>query len=106
MDNYNDKLEEIYRRAGIIKKAAVFRKRAAYSGISCAVCTVILTGVILALPNNTASTPNAFVENYGSLILCAPYMGYVVIAAVSFLIGVLFALMCINIREARKCTMK
>ncbi|MBO6010710.1 MAG: hypothetical protein J6P71_02795 [Oscillospiraceae bacterium] len=66
------------------------RAAAAYAASACA-CVVILAALSLSV-SAIGRAGGASTSIYGSLILSAPYLGYAVVGALAFMLGIFFAL--------------
>ena len=98
MRDIDDQLRDVRDRS---EKLMLRRKRrraaAAYAASACA-CVVILAALSLSV--SSISVPDgAGTSIYGSLILSTPYLGYAVVGALAFILGVCFAFFCVRIRS-------
>lgn len=89
----------------IVKRKEAYNNRRSAIGfitgyaIAIAVCVAALIAVAISIPKLTAVDSTAETSHYGSLILSAPYMGYVIVGIIAFALGILVALLCKQIRE-------
>lgn len=86
------------------RKAAYQRKQQAKQyiiafAVGIAACILALIGTALSIPKLATAGSDADISRYGSLILSAPYMGYVIVGIIAFALGILVALLCRQIRE-------
>ena len=92
----------------ILKRSEKFREQhSSHKGIvvwsaATAVCAVFLILAASLIPALSAERSGTDPTHYGSLILDASYMGYVVIGVLAFLLGVCVTLLCLCIRKRRK----
>ena len=84
------------RRAEIVKEKRSIRKRIHASAIASCACVALLIAVCFCLPRLTFMTESTGMQQYGSLLLAAPYTGYVVVGVIAFALGVCVALLCIH----------
>ena len=94
MRSTDEQLREIMGRAEVVRENRSIRKRVIRSAWACAVCAVLLAVVCAYVPRLSAARETARLQRYGSLLLEAPYMGFVVIGLVAFLLGVCVTLLC------------
>ncbi len=96
MRSTDEQMREIMRRAEIVKEKRSARKRFQASAIASFACAVLLAAVCFCLPRLTVLPYNADMRHYGSLLLAAPYTGYVVVGVLAFSLGVCVTLLCIH----------
>ncbi len=102
MRNTDEQLQEIMRRAEIVKEKRIIRKRIYASALASCVCVALLIAVCFCLPQLTVMPENAGMQHYGSLLLAAPYTGYVVVGVIAFALGVCITLLCIHWKALRQ----
>ena len=102
MKSTDEQLREIMKRSERIKAKQNEKKVIAFHALSVCACLVLLIAVSLHLP----SYPDAGVAqepvHYGSLLLSSPYMGYVLVCVLAFLLGVLVTLLILRLHKMRK----
>lgn len=96
MRSTDEQLQEIMRRAEIVKEKRSIRKRLHASVLASCACVALLIAVCLCLPRLTFMTESTGMQQYGSLLLAAPYTGYVVVGVIAFALGVCVTLLCIH----------
>ena len=96
MRNTDEQLQEIMRRAEIVKEKRIIRKRIYASALASCVCLALLIAVCFCLPQLTVMPENAGIQHYGSLLLAASYTTYVVVGVLAFALGVCVTLLCIH----------
>ncbi len=96
MRSTDEQLREIMRRAEIVKEKRIIRKRLRASAIASCACVALLIAVCFCLPQLAVMPDNAGMQQYGSLLLAAPYTGYVVVGVIAFALGVCVTLLCIH----------
>ena len=101
MRNTDEQLQEIMRRAEIVREKRSMRRRLYASTLASCVCAVLLIAVCFCLPQLTVLPESSAMQHYGSLLLAAPYTGYVVVGVLAFALGVCVTLLCIH-RKALK----
>ena len=89
----------------ILKKAANKRTRKKQklrvlreAGLS-ALCLGLIVVASFLLPRGEETVPAAADGRFGSLILSSPYIGYIVIGALSFALGISLTLLCLHLRR-------
>ena len=96
MRSTDEQLQEIMRRAEIVKEKRIIRKRLHASALASCACVALLIAVCLYLPQLAVMPENAGMQQYGSLLLAAPFTGYVVVGVIAFALGVCVTLLCIH----------
>ena len=102
MRNTDEQLQEIMRRGEIVKEKRIMRKRLHASAIASCACVALLVAVCFCLPQLTVVSDNAGLQQYGSLLLAAPYMGYVVVGVLAFALGVCVTLLCVHWKRLKQ----
>ena len=102
MRNTDEQLQEIMRRAEIVKEKRIIRKCIYASALASCVCVALLIAVCFCLPQLTVMSESSGMQHYGSLLLAAPYTGYVVVGAIAFALGVCITLLCIHWKALRQ----
>ena len=94
MRSIEEQMKEIKRRKGIYQAMKDLRKKIIAEVISAFGCVIMMIAVICFLPELRQVSEQAPVRPYGSLILALPAAGYVLIALLSFALGVAVTLLC------------
>ena len=102
MRNTDEQLREILRRSETIKEKRIIEKRLRASALASCVSLFFLIAVFAFLPRITETAQSSTAQWYGSLLLTAPYMGYVVVGTLAFLLGVCVTLLCIQWRKLKQ----
>ena len=102
MRSTDEQLQEIMRRAEIVKEKRFMRKRLHASAFASCVCVALLTAVCFYLPRLSVTQETPDMKNYGSLLLAAPYMGYVVVGVLAFALGVFITLLCVHWKRLKE----
>lgn len=102
MRNTDEQLQEIMRRAEIVREKRSMRRRLYASTLASCVCAVLLIAVCFCLPQLTVMSESSGMQHYGSLLLAAPYTGYVVVGVLAFALGVCITLLCIHWKALRQ----
>lgn len=102
VDLTDKQFDEIMKRAGIIKEKQVLKKRMISEGVLAIACIALMILNAFYIPQVDAIQETRTEVRYGSLLLGSPYMGYVIIGILAFVLGILVALLCINWRENNK----
>lgn len=102
MRNTDEQLREILRRAETVKEKRSIQKRLRASALASCVCVILLIAVIGSLPRLTVLSQDIAAGQYGSLLLAAPYMGYVVVGVLAFALGVCVTLLSLQWRKLKE----
>ena len=102
MHNTDEQLQEIMRRAEIVREKRSMRRRLYASTLASCVCAVLLIAVCFCLPQLTVLPESSAMQHYGSLLLAAPYTGYVVVGVLAFALGACITLLCIHWKALRQ----
>ena len=102
MHGTDEQLREIMRRAETVKERRSMRKRLLGSAAASGVCAALLIAVCFCLPQLAVMSWRTGIQQYGSLLLAAPYMGCVVVGVLAFALGVCVTLVCIHWRALRQ----
>ena len=94
MRSTDEQLREIMRRAETVKAKRILRKRVQTSAIASCTCVALLIAVCFYLPRLSVIQAAPGLQQYGSLLLAAPYMGYVVVGVLAFALGICVTLLC------------
>ena len=102
MRTTDEQMNEIMMRADSLKEKKSLNNYVIGLGIAIAACLglIILVGTSIANINPEVSDNTA--SQYGSLVISAPYMGYVVIGLLAFILGVLVRLLGRRIRDYKQ----
>ena len=101
MRSTDDQLREILERADHIKDRKTVQRAAVSYAISVCVCLLLAVVVLVRLPAVTNSGAMDASTQYGSLLLSASHMGYVVIGVLAFLLGIFLTLLCWQLRKLK-----
>ncbi len=101
MLNTDEQLKTIMDRAKVIKSKHDIKVTIAVEAVSSALCLMVLAAVAILLPGFNTGSNVATQVQYGSLILRASYIGYVVIGALAFILGILITLLCTQVRKLK-----
>ncbi len=101
MRNLDEQLREIQSRSVKLKKERRDRQVLAAGGLMTCVCLILITAVSLSLPHFSDAAA-ARDGRYGSLIITAPYVGYVIIGVLDFLLGICVTLLCVHLARRGK----
>lgn len=102
MRSTDEQLREIMKRADVVKEKRTIRKSLHMRALSVCICAVLLTVVSFYLPQLNSAPQESAMHGYGSLLLAAPYIGYVAVGILAFALGVCVALLCIRLKELRE----
>ena len=99
MRGTDEQLREIMKRAEAVKEKSTIRKSLHMRAFSACVCAVLLTVVSFYLPRLSAASQESGMHRYGSLLLAAPYIGYVAVGILAFALGICVTLLCIHLKK-------
>lgn len=99
MRSENEQLREILRRTELVKERRGIRARLRASAAGVLACALLLCAVGASLPVLPAAQAGTGMQRYGSLLLFAPYMGYVVVGVLAFALGISVTLLCLFYRR-------
>lgn len=99
MRSTEEQLQEIVARSNRMR-AASHRRRAVRDALAAAACIALMVYVAYAIPSldGVIEQPGA---QYGSLIITGSSLGYVLIAALAFLLGIFVTLLALHLRNSR-----
>ena len=102
MKSTDEQMNEIMRRSESLKAKKSMNDYIIGFSIAIAACLALIVLVGASIVNISPETADNSVSQYGSLVISAPYMGYVVIGLLAFILGVLVTLLCRRIREFKQ----
>ncbi|MBP5462058.1 MAG: hypothetical protein J6Y20_08045 [Lachnospiraceae bacterium] len=94
MRSTDEQLNIIMQRADEVREKRSGRKQVIGFAVAAVACFAMIIIVSAFLPRVTDATTDNSAQHYGSLILAAPYMGYVVIGVLAFALGICVTLLC------------
>ena len=102
MRSTDEQLREILKRAEHIKEKQAARRTTAFYALSACACLALLVVTAGYLPSVSGIGGAQGPVRYGSLLLSAPYMGYVLVCVLAFALGVSVTLLGLQLRRARQ----
>lgn len=102
MRSIDEQMGEILRRKAAYAAAKALRRKMIAAASACGGCVAALIAVIALLPRLDAASGQAPIRQYGSMVLKLPAAGYVLVAALSFALGVAVTLLCRYARQYRE----
>ena len=99
MRTIDEQVTEIKKRKAAYQRQQQAKQYIIAFAVGIAACIFALVGTALSIPKLANAGSDADISRYGSLILSAPYMGYVIVGIIAFALGILVALLCRQIRE-------
>ena len=93
----NDRMQKILCRTRQLRRKQELRSSAALS----AACLLLAGGIAALLQQNSAPGCSVVLAGYGAVLLHSGTEGYVVLSVVSFVVGALFAFLCLRYRQRR-----
>ena len=89
MHSTAEHLQEVLRRAELLKQKKTVRKRIVLSGLSSGLCILLIALSVLSFPQFLTTEGGVRLPQvYGSLIYTSPAAGYVVISLLAFALGI------------------
>ena len=101
MKNIDEQLDEIVRRSGIVREKKECMRKITYNVLGVAFCLLLVIVTSIYVPEAHRTFTESGMSDYGSLIITSPYMGYVIIGFLAFLLGIFATLLCKRIMELR-----
>ena len=102
MRSTDEQLREIMRRAEIAKEARIMKKAVLADALASCVCLALLIAVSGYLPRLAPALAENNETRYGSLLLAAPYIGYVIVGLLAFALGVCVTLLCMHLKRRKE----
>ena len=102
MRSIEEQMKEIKRRKGIYQDMKALRRKMIAGAVSAFGCAAMMIAVICFLPELRQASEQAPIRQYGSLILALPAAGYVLIALLSFALGVAVTLLCQHWKQRKE----
>lgn len=99
MRSTDDQLREIMRRAELVKEKRNVKKVIMMNAVASGLCAALLIAVALYLPNLSPAQTQMIETQYGSLLLAAPYIGYVIVGLLAFALGICITLLCVHLKK-------
>ena len=96
MRSIDEQMSRIMKRADSLREGERWKKHMISEAVISSVCLFLLVVTALFIPGLAAAQESSDVVRYGSLILSTPYLGYVVVGVLAFLLGVTSAFLCIH----------
>ncbi len=102
MRNTDQQLKNILERSENIRKRHENNRKTALYSIGIGLCMILVAMTVVFAPSVIEGAVQTEDMRYGSLILSAGHMGYVIIALLAFILGILITLLCFHLNEIRK----
>ncbi len=102
MKNTDECFGEIMKRSEDIRYRHNAKKKIAIEAVLSGVILCLMGFVITVMPRISTAPGSVSEVQYGSLILRTSTMGYAIIGTLAFILGILFALICIKIKDLKK----
>ena len=98
----SERLDEIFRRAERVRNRESLKSRITADAVGCGICLAALALFVLALPEWGGGGASDGMWRYGGLLLNGSAGGYILVAAVSLVLGVLVTLLVWHVRRLRQ----
>ena len=102
MRSIEEQMKEIKRRKEVYQAMKSLRRKMIAEAISAGACVVMMITFVCFLPELRQASEQAPIRQYGSLILALPAAGYVLIALLSFALGVAITLLCQHWKQRKE----
>ena len=102
MRNTDQQLKDILDRSEALKRRRADNQKTALYGLSMGLCLILLVMTAVFAPSVITDAVTTEGMRYGSLILSAEHMGYVIMALLAFILGILATLFCFHLNEIKK----
>lgn len=93
MQDIKDQMSEIRRRKEIYKDIKSLKRKMLIEGVAGVVLSFMMIVVIGYIPMLSQISEQTPIRQYGSLILKLPYVGYVIVAFIAFVLGIILTLL-------------
>ncbi len=102
MREIKDQMQEIKRRKERYASMKSLRQKMITEAVAGTVCLAALIVVLCYLPRIRQLSEQAPIRQYGSMILEMPAVGYVVVALLAFILGLLVSMLCHHWKQRKK----
>ena len=102
MKSVDEQLNIILQRSEIIKQKTKADRAIVGYGLAIAACLAVMVVSVFFIGKLKADTSINEMSRYGSLIISGPYIGYVIIGVLAFVLGILITLLCKHIYDLKK----
>ena len=102
MRNTDQELNDILNRSEKIKTRHADNHKTLWYSLSMGFCAVLMVMTAVFAPSVIDRAVQAGENRYGSLILSAGHMGFIVMAVLAFILGILATLFCFHLNEIKK----
>lgn len=102
MKNIDDQMTEIFRRSDILKEKRKVGSALIGYAVSIAACLAVIAAAGIMISGMNTENSASSMSRYGSLIITAPYMGYVIVGLLTFILGILVTLLCKKMVDLKK----
>ncbi|MBQ6384684.1 MAG: hypothetical protein IJJ38_00750 [Lachnospiraceae bacterium] len=102
MRSYNEELKEVMRRGAQWKEHEELKRKVKAEAFSVCICVILFVTAVFYLPAVSQTEHTSASYGYGSLILDASFLGYVVVGLLAFVLGILITLLCLHLREMKR----
>ena len=101
MKSSEELLKEVMKRSETVKEKRRLKKRIIADGVAGVLCLVLMVTAVFHLPRLTPDIRDTGMQQYGSLLMASPYMGYIVVCLLAFALGVCITLLLIHLRRLK-----
>lgn len=94
MRSMDEQVSEILSRREVVREKRVNKRILVANAIASCVCVILIIATGFCLPRLEITQKADAESQYGSLLLAAPYAGYVIIGILAFALGICVTLFC------------
>jgi len=94
MRSMDEQVSEILSRREVVRERRVNKRILVANAVASCVCVILIIATSFYLPKLAIMQSEGGASQYGSLLLAAPYVGYVIIGILAFALGICVTLFC------------
>ena len=98
-NDVNTQLDEILKRSEKIKRDKAYNIMAVRTALTAVMGIAVMVLAVIFMPDFSEDASVYDTSRYGSLIITAPYLGYVIIGILAFILGVLVTVFAVKLRK-------
>lgn len=101
MRSTDEQLNEIIKRSKIVREKSNIQKHLRISAVATCLCVALMVTLSFYLPEISGVYSEPTMQRYGSLLLAAPYIGYVMVGVLAFALGICVTLFCVYLKKLK-----
>ena len=102
MKNIDEQMQEVLRRSKDIRREKLSRRYNAYMVLAACAGIAIIVFAAAFMPVISGSVKPVEESMYGSIVLVTPFLGYIVIGVLAFVLGFSVAALCIHFNKRKQ----